>query len=171
MFDPSKIRIVEDFPKKGIKFYDITTIMNDSEAFRELFNALVEKAKALHPDVIVALETRGYFFGPALALELGLPFVPVRKIGKLPYSTYQESYDLEYGKETIEIHSDAIKPKQRVLIFDDILATGGTASAAIRLVKHFDPTFVATCFLMEISSLNGKARLKESDEVGFLFSV
>lgn len=171
MFDSSKLRIVEDFPKKGIKFYDITTLMNDKDAFREAFDTLVEKVKELKPDVIVALETRGYFFGPALALKLGLPFVPVRKEGKLPYSTYKQSYELEYGEATIEIHTDAIEQNKRVLIFDDILATGGTASATIKLVNHFNPSFIATCFLMEISALNGRAKLNGCDVIETLLSV
>jgi len=161
MFDISKIRIVEDFPKKGIKFFDITTVLNDSESFQELFNALLEKARALQPDVIVALEARGYFFSPALALALNIPFVPLRKKGKLPYKTFSEQYDLEYGNETIEVHQDAVKPHQRILIFDDILATGGTAAAAARLMQHFDPKKIDFLFLMELSFLKGRERVAE----------
>lgn len=170
MLDINKFRIVEDFPKKGIKFIDITTVMNDPAAFREVFDALLEKVKPLNLDVIVALETRGYFFGPALALALGIPFVPIRKAGKLPYKTYKESYNLEYGQATIEMHVDAMQPHQRVLIFDDILATGGTASAAIRIVRNFDPTFIATCFLMEINALKGRDKLVECDTIECLLS-
>ena len=126
MIDTSKIRIVQDFPTKGIKFFDITTVMNDAEMFQNVFNELLEMAKAAKPDVIVALESRGYFFGPAVALALNIPFVPIRKAGKLPYKTYKEIYHLEYGDASIEIHIDAMKEGQRVLVFDDILATGGT---------------------------------------------
>jgi len=161
MFDISKIRIVEDFPKPGIKFFDITTVLNDSESFQELFSALLERARALQPDVIVALEARGYFFSPALALALNIPFVPLRKKGKLPYKTFSEQYNLEYGQETIEVHQDAVKPHQRILVFDDILATGGTAAAAARLMQHFNPEKVDFLFLMELSFLNGRAQIAE----------
>ncbi|MCL2435527.1 MAG: adenine phosphoribosyltransferase [Lentimicrobiaceae bacterium] len=161
MFDISKIRIVEDFPKPGIKFFDITTVLNDVESFQELFQALLERARALQPDVIVALEARGYFFSPALALALNIPFVPLRKKGKLPYKTFAEQYNLEYGQETIEVHQDAVKPHQRILVFDDILATGGTAAAAARLMQHFNPEKIDFLFLMELSFLNGKAQIAD----------
>jgi adenine phosphoribosyltransferase len=161
MFNISKIRTVDDFPKKGIKFFDITTVLNDAESFQELFKALLEKARALQPDVIMALEARGYIFAPALALALNIPFVPLRKKGKLPYKTYSEQYDLEYGHETIEVHIDAIKPQQRILILDNILATGGTAAAAAKLMKHFNPKNIDFLFLMELSFLNGKEKIEE----------
>jgi len=161
MFDISKIRTVDNFPKKGIKFFDITTVLNDAESFQELFRALLEKARALQPDVITALEARGYIFAPALALALNIPFVPLRKKGKLPYKTYSEQYDLEYGHETIEVHIDAVKSEQRILVFDDILATGGTAAAAAKLMKHFNPKKIDFLFLMELSFLNGKEKIKE----------
>jgi len=161
MFDISKIRIVEDFPKPGIKFFDITTVLNDAESFQELFSALLERARALQPDVIVALEARGYFFSPALALALNIPFVPLRKKGKLPYKTFAEQYNLEYGQETIEVHQDAVKPHQRILVFDDILATGGTAAAAARLMQHFNPEKIDFLFLMELSFLNGKSQIAD----------
>ena len=161
MFDISKIRIVEDFPKPGIKFFDITTVLNDAESFQELFSALLERARALQPDVIVALEARGYFFSPALALALNIPFVPLRKKGKLPYKTFAEQYNLEYGQETIEVHQDAVKPNQRILVFDDILATGGTAAAAARLMQHFNPEKIDFLFLMELSFLNGRAQIAD----------
>jgi adenine phosphoribosyltransferase len=115
MFDISKIRTVDDFPKEGIKFYDITTVLNEAESFQELFQALLSKARHLQPDVMVALEARGYIFAPALALALNIPFVPIRKKGKLPYKTFSEQYDLEYGSETIEIHQDAL-PRRRCKI-------------------------------------------------------
>jgi adenine phosphoribosyltransferase len=161
MFDISKIRIVDDFPKKGIKFFDITTILNDAESFHELFQALLEKARSMNPEVITALEARGYIFAPALALALNIPFVPLRKKGKLPYKTYSEQYDLEYGHETIEVHIDAIKPHQRILIFDDVLATGGTAAAAAKLMQHFNPQNINFLFLLELSFLKGSAQLTE----------
>lgn len=173
MFDISKFRVVNDFPKPGIKFYDITTVMNDATAFQEAFNILLEHAKAMKPDVIVGLESRGFFFAPALALALGLPFVPVRKAGKLPYKTYRATYHLEYGDESIEMHVDAMKPGQRVLVFDDILATGGTASATVELLSHFSPSFIAIQFLMEIKALDGRQKLPKEkvDDVQCLLTV
>ena len=163
MLDTSKIRVIPDFPKKGIQFLDITTIMNNADYFQEVFNMLLDMAKEVKPDVIVGLEARGYFFAPALALALHVPFVPIRKAGKLPYSTYKATYQLEYGEASIEVHTDAMKENQRVLIFDDILATGGTAAAAIDLVRKFNPTFVATHFLMEIKALNGRDKIHADD--------
>lgn len=159
MLDTSKIRVIPDFPKKGIQFLDITTIMNNADYFQEVFNMLLEMAKEVKPDVVVGLEARGYFFAPALALALHVPFVPIRKAGKLPYTTYKATYQLEYGEASIEIHTDAMKENQRVLIFDDILATGGTAEASIELVKHFNPSYIATHFLMEISFLKGRDKI------------
>lgn len=163
MLDTSKIRVIPDFPKKGIQFLDITTIMNNADYFQEVFNMLLDMAKEVKPDVIVGLEARGYFFAPALALALHVPFVPIRKAGKLPYSTYKATYQLEYGEASIEVHTDAMKENQRVLIFDDILATGGTAAAAIDLVRKFNPTFIATHFLMEIQALKGRDKIAADD--------
>lgn len=163
MLDTSKIRVIPDFPKKGIQFLDITTIMNNADYFQEVFNMLLDMAKEVKPDVIVGLEARGYFFAPALALALHVPFVPIRKAGKLPYTTYKATYELEYGEASIEVHTDAMKENQRVLIFDDILATGGTAAAAIDLVRKFHPTFVATHFLMEIQALKGRDKILADD--------
>ena len=163
MFDISKFRVVEDFPKKGIKFFDITTVLNDAASFQELFSALLEKAQAMKPEVIAALEARGYLFAPALALALNVPFVPIRKKGKLPYKTFSQQYELEYGYETIEVHQDAIIPHQRILIFDDILATGGTAAAAAKLLEHFNPENINFLFLMELSFLQGKEKIADYD--------
>ena len=163
MLDTSKIRVIPDFPKKGIQFLDITTIMNNADYFQEVVNMLLEMAKEVKPDVIVGLEARGYFFAPALALALHVPFVPIRKAGKLPYSTYKATYELEYGEASIEVHTDAMKENQRVLIFDDILATGGTAAAAIELVRNFKPSFIATHFLMEIQALKGRDKIIADD--------
>lgn len=159
MIDRSKIRIVPDFPTEGIQFYDITTVLADPIEFQNVIDALLDEAKKMKPDVIVALEARGYFFAPTLALALGVPFVPIRKKGKLPFHTYQESYDLEYGKASIEIHDDAIKPHSRVLLFDDVLATGGTAKAAVNLINHFDPEEITALFYIELESLNGMDKL------------
>ena len=159
MLDLSKIRVVEDFPKKGIKFFDITTVLNNAQLYRETIDELVEIAKQEKPDVLVALETRGFFFGPSIALALNIPFIPIRKAGKLPWETYRETYHLEYGDESIEIHTDAMQEGKRVLIFDDILATGGTSSAAIQLCKHFNPSYIGVMFLLEIAHLKGRDKI------------
>ena len=159
MFDTSKIRIVDNFPKAGIKFYDITTVLNDAESFQELYKVLLEKTRIINPEVIVAMEARGYVFAPALALALNIPFVPIRKKGKLPYKTFSQQYELEYGYETIEVHQDAIKPQQRILIFDDVLATGGTAAAAAKLMQHFNPERIDFLFLLELSFLTGREKI------------
>lgn len=171
MINVEKIRIINDFPVAGIKFYDITTLMNDPDAYQSAFEELLATARALNPDVIVALETRGYFFGPSLALALHIPFVPIRKKGKLPYKTFSQSYDLEYGKDSIEIHQESIKPGSRILIFDDILATGGTATAAIKLVKHFEPASTDVLFLMELGALKGREKLTEATSINSLLTV
>ena len=156
-----KIRIVPDFPTPGIQFYDITTLLNDAVAFRETIDAMLLIAKKYNPDVVVALESRGFFFGTCLALQLGVPFLPVRKKGKLPFKTYQESYLLEYGSATMEIHTDAMKEDQNVLIIDDVLATGGSMSAAVNLVNHFHPKNVHLLFLMELEALKGRKKLSK----------
>lgn len=158
--DLDKIRIIKDFPKQGVDFMDITTVLEDAEAFQQAFGELLEQARLLKPEVVVALEARGYIFGPAMALALNVPFVPIRKKGKLPYKTFSADFALEYGTDTIEIHQDSIKEHQRVLVFDDVLATGGTAEAAATLVNHFNPKSVDFLFLIELSFLNGREKLK-----------
>lgn len=163
MLNRDKIRIVEDFPKKGIHFIDITTLLNDATTFHKVFDVLLDQAKSVNPDVIVAMEARGFIFAPSIALALNIPFVPIRKKGKLPYKTYSESYELEYGTAEIEIHQDAIEKNKKVLIFDDILASGGTAAAAIKLVNNFTPQFVNLLFLMEIPELQGREKLSGYD--------
>ena len=156
-----KIRVVPDFPTPGIQFYDITTLLNDAQAYRETIDSMVLIANKLNPDVVVALESRGFFFGTCLALELGVPFVPVRKKGKLPFKTYQESYLLEYGSATMEIHTDAMPENKKVLIIDDVLATGGSMSAAVNLVNHFNPKEIHLLFLMELEALKGRKKLSK----------
>ena len=160
MFDFSKIRTIDDFPTPGIKFYDITTLLNDGEAYRSAIDDMLAVAKNIRPDVVVALETRGFFFGPTLAYLLGIPFVPIRKKGKLPAATYSESYNLEYGTDSIEIHQDAIAEGKRILLLDDVLATGGTMSAAIRLVQNFKPASIDVMFLIELNALDGRKKLE-----------
>jgi len=170
MIDINKVRIVQDFPEKGIKFYDITTILNDPETFEEIFRILVTTAQQFNPEVIVGLEARGFYFAPALALALKIPFVPIRKKGKLPYKTYSNSYALEYGTAQIEIHQDAFPFGKKVLILDDILATGGTANAAAQLVENFKPKAISYLFFMEIKALEGRKKL-ENIPVTALVSV
>lgn len=163
MFDFSTVRVIDDFPTPGIKFYDITTLLNNGEEFRKAVDDMIAIAREEKPDVVLALESRGFFFGPAIAHELGLPFVPVRKKGKLPSDTYEMTYALEYGTATIEMHIDAIKENQRVMIVDDVLATGGTMQAAVELVKKFNPSFVSTVFLMELKALEGRKKLSNCE--------
>lgn len=161
MFDFSKVRIVEDFPTPGIHFYDITTLLKDADECRNAINDMLEVAKKINPDVIVALEARGFFFGPTLAYLMNIPFVPIRKKGKLPAAKFSESYDLEYGTDVMEIHQDAVEENKHILLLDDVLATGGTMRAATRLVRHFNPSAVDTLFLIELKALNGREKLED----------
>lgn len=154
------IRDVPDFPKPGVLFKDITTLLKDGPAFREAIAALAERCRRLEPDVIVGMESRGFIFGAPVAYELGVGFVPVRKLGKLPAETLSEAYELEYGTNTVEMHRDAIAPGQRVVIVDDLLATGGTCRATIRLVERLDGVVAGTAFLVELTFLNGRRLLE-----------
>jgi adenine phosphoribosyltransferase len=154
------IRDVYDFPKKGIVFKDITTLLKDAKAFRETIDAMCEPFHEPLPEAIVGIESRGFIFGSAMAYRLGIPFVPVRKPGKLPAETVREEYTLEYGKDAIEMHRDAIRESMRVLIVDDLLATGGTAAATVRLVQKLNGIVVGTVFLIELAFLNGRDLLK-----------
>ena len=152
------IRNVNDFPKKGIVFRDITTLLKNQGALKEAIDELYNSAKDLMIDKVVGIESRGFIFGAMLAERLNVGFVPVRKPGKLPAETEKEFYNLEYGKDSIEIHKDAIIPGDKVLIHDDLLATGGTAKAAINLVEKLDGEVVQVLFLVELSFLNGKIK-------------
>jgi adenine phosphoribosyltransferase len=154
------IRSVKDFPKKGIVFRDITTLLKNSAAFKETIEQLYDSCTELHIDKVVGIESRGFIFGAMLAERLNAGFVPVRKPGKLPAETEKEFYDLEYGKDSIEIHKDAINPGEKVLIHDDLLATGGTAEAAIKLVEKLGGEVVQILFLVELSFLKGREKLK-----------
>ncbi|MEZ5319336.1 MAG: adenine phosphoribosyltransferase [Vicinamibacterales bacterium] len=154
-----RIRHVPDFPKPGILFYDVTTLLEDREGFRMAVDAMAEPHEAADVDMIVGIESRGFIFGAALADRLGAGFAPVRKPGKLPSKTVRESYALEYGTDALEIHADAIDPGQRVLIVDDLLATGGTAAATVKLVRGLGGDVVGVQFLIELVALNGRARL------------
>ena len=155
----SYIRDVPDFPKKGIIFKDITTLLNHPDAFKRAIDLLAARFKKDKIDQIVAVESRGFILGSALAYKLGAGFVPVRKKGKLPYKTCSATYQLEYGTDILEMHMDAIKPKSRVLVVDDVLATGGTVGAVIDLIKQFDARLVGVVFLIELTFLDGKKKL------------
>lgn len=157
------IRDVPDFPKEGIVFKDITTLLKDPEAFRAMVDRFVERYRDKQVDVVVAVESRGFILGGALALALGAGFVPVRKQGKLPAATHRETYELEYGTDTVEIHQDAIAPGQRVLVLDDLLATGGTVAAVLRLLSKFDCEIVGVAFLIELDFLRGRKKLTGQD--------
>ena len=153
-------REVPDFPKKGIIFKDITPLLQDGERFKEIINSFGDRYRDRGIDVVVSIEARGFIIGPAIAYRLGAGVVPVRKKGKLPWHCYQASYDLEYGQDTLEIHRDAIKPGERVLIMDDLLATGGTVAAVISLVEKLKGQVVEVAFLIELAALKGRQRLK-----------
>lgn len=155
----SIIRDVPDFPKKGIIFKDITPLLGDPAAFAAAIDALAERYEKAPFDKIVAIESRGFIFGAALAYRLGKGFVPVRKPGKLPAETVSETYDLEYGKDTLEIHKDALKPGEAVLILDDVLATGGTLEATAKLVERVGGRVHEIATLIELTFLGGRKRL------------
>ncbi|HEX9437045.1 MAG TPA: adenine phosphoribosyltransferase [Candidatus Limnocylindria bacterium] len=155
-----KIRDVPDFPKPGILFKDITTLLQDGPAFKAAIDGLLAQVKGKHVDVVVGMESRGLIFGAPIAYALGVGFVPVRKLGKLPSEVVSVEYDLEYGSATLEMHKDAITPGQKVLIVDDLLATGGTVAGTIELVKQLHGEIVALAFLIELKFLKGRDRLQ-----------
>jgi adenine phosphoribosyltransferase len=159
----SLIRDIPDFPKPGILFKDITPVVQDPAAFKEVVQALADWARARRPEVVVGIEARGFLFGAPLALELGVSFAPLRKLGKLPYQCVSEEYALEYGTSTVEMHTDSILPGQRVLIIDDLLATGGTAAAAARLVERLKGDVVGIGFVVELGFLDGRKVLGPYD--------
>lgn len=153
------IRDIPDFPKKGIIFKDITTLLADAASFQRMVDLLSHRYIGKKIDKVVGVEARGFIIGAALAYKLGAGIVLVRKPGKLPSETYKKSYDLEYGTDTLEIHTDAIKKGERVLIADDLLATGGTMSAVIDMVSSMGAELVECCFMAELEFLNGKSKL------------
>jgi adenine phosphoribosyltransferase len=155
----SRIRHVPDFPKPGILFYDVTTLLRDPSGFRLAVDSLSAPYRDKPIDVVVGIESRGFILGSAVADRLGAGFVPVRKLGKLPAATVRASYALEYGSDSLEIHKDAVEPGQRVLIVDDLLATGGTARATIDLVKQLGGQVQGVALLIELVALEGRKRL------------
>jgi len=160
-----KIRDIPDFPRTGIMFKDITPLLHDAHSLKKSVKLFMDyyTTKGLRVDKVVAAESRGFIFGALLAYELDAGFVPLRKKGKLPFKTLKQNYELEYGKESLEIHVDAIKPKDNVLFVDDLLATGGTAEASIKLVKRLKGKPVGCAFLIELAFLHGRDKLKGID--------
>ena len=153
------IRTIPNFPKEGIMFRDVTTLFSNPSAFKETINEICSYWKNKNLTKIIGIEARGFIIGSCVSLEIGLPFIPIRKKGKLPHDTIEESYELEYGKETIEIHSDAINSNDNVLIIDDLIATGGTALASISLVKRLEGSVSGCSFIIDLPSLYGKKKI------------
>lgn len=153
------IRTIPDFPKPGIMFRDITTLMTNAEAFKESVKRLADPWRDKAIDNVAGIEARGFVFGAAVACELNAGFVPIRKKGKLPFNTYQQDYELEYGTDTLEIHADAIRGQERVLLIDDLIATGGSAEAAIRLLRQAGANIVGSAFVIDLPDLGGLERL------------
>ncbi|HET6381011.1 MAG TPA: adenine phosphoribosyltransferase [candidate division Zixibacteria bacterium] len=157
----ARIREVPDFPKPGILFYDITTLLKDAAAFADVIDRMADAVKDEKIDLVVGMESRGFIFAAPLAYKLGAGFVPVRKLGKLPAETIEVEYDLEYGTATLEVHRDAIQEGQRVLIVDDLLATGGTVLGTIELVQRLGGQIAGLSFMVELTALNGREKLSD----------
>ena len=157
------VRSIPDFPEPGIIFRDVTSILQDADGLQLAIDSIQEKLKDVDVDVIAGTESRGFIFGVPVAYNLHKPFVPIRKKGKLPCETISQDYDLEYGSATIEMHKDAIKPGQRVVIIDDLIATGGTNEAMVKLIEGLGGKVVKTVFLMELAGLKGRDRLEGYD--------
>ena len=162
------IREVPDFPKQGILFYDITTLLKDKAGFRKVIDRLTERIRPFGADLVLGIEARGFIFAPALAYNLHAGFVPVRKPNKLPAAVERITYELEYGMDTLEMHKDAVKPGMRVVVADDLLATGGTSLATVRLVERLGGQVVAVSFVIELEALKGRQRLKGYEIVSLL---
>ena len=162
------VRTVPDFPKPGILFYDITTLLKDKKGFAELIDAMAAHYIGRDVDLVLGIEARGFIFGPALAYRLNAGFVPVRKPKKLPAETARVTYDLEYGTDTLEIHTDAIEPGQNVLLVDDLLATGGTMEATVKLVQQLGGHIKGLAFAVELDFLKGRERFPELDVFSLL---
>jgi adenine phosphoribosyltransferase len=153
------IREIPDFPKPGILFKDITTLLQDPTGLKAAIDLLAEKSSPLNPEYIVGMESRGFIFGAPLAYKMGIGFVPVRKPGKLPALVHSVEYELEYGTDTLEMHQDAVQPGSRILIVDDLIATGGTAGATAKLIQQVGCELVGCAFVIELKALNGRDRL------------
>ena len=164
----NKIREVPDFPKQGIRFYDITPLISDPDGLRSAVDLLTDRYRDQEIDKVIAIESRGFIFGSTLAYNLGVGFVPVRKPGKLPAQRISATYDLEYGQDSVEVHSDAVESGQRVLIVDDLIATGGTAAATVELVQRLGGVIVELAFVVELGFLKGRDRLEGVDVFSIL---
>ena len=164
----SLIRDIPDFPKKGILFKDITTLLKDADAFKQSIDQLTDLVRDYNPQKVIGMESRGFIFAAPIAYQLSAGFVPVRKLGKLPGDVISTEYDLEYGTNTLELHNDGISPGERVLIVDDLLATGGTVSATIELVERLEGKVVAAAFLVELTDLKGRDRLDDYEVVSLI---
>ncbi len=154
------VRTIPDYPKPGIMFRDVTTLLGDAQGFRGAVDALVEQYRPVDIDLVAGIEARGFILGGAVAHQLGKGFVPIRKKGKLPWKTIGQEYELEYGTDVVEVHEDAVAPGQKVLIVDDLIATGGTAEAAALLIKQSGGTTAGACFIIELPDLGGRAVLE-----------
>ncbi|MFD1344398.1 adenine phosphoribosyltransferase [Litorisediminicola beolgyonensis] len=155
------IRTIPDFPEKGVMFRDVTTLFGNARGFRMAVDQLLHPYAGLRFDKVVALDARGFILGGAVAHQLSAGFVPIRKKGKLPFATLEEEYQLEYGQAVVEIHEDAIEPGEKVLLVDDLLATGGTAAAGIRLIERLGGEIIGCAFIIDLPDLGGRARLEE----------
>ncbi len=158
------VRDIPDWPKEGVMFRDITPLLGNKESFKYAIDSIADHYKDMNIDVVLGAEARGFILASALAYRLGCGFVPARKPGKLPFTTLSAEYELEYGVDSLEMHEDAIKPKERVLVVDDVIATGGTAAAKVKLVEQLGGTVVGVAFLIELSFLDGRSKL-EGQEV------
>lgn len=157
----SAIRAIPNYPKEGIVFRDITTLLSDASAFRRSVDELVHPYSGVQIDYVAGIEARGFILGGAMAHQLSCGFIPIRKKGKLPSDSISIEYDLEYGKDELEIHKDAFKPKSKVLLVDDLIATGGTAVASVSLLRELDADVVAACFVIDLPELGGRQQLRE----------
>ena len=164
----SLIRDVKDFPKEGIVFKDITPVLSDPAAFSEVVRLMTDYAQEVDADAIAGIESRGFIFGAPIAVALSKPFIPIRKLGKLPAETIRVEYDLEYGSNTVEMHKDALLPGQRVLVVDDLLATGGTAAAAAELIERGGGEVAGFVFMVELAFLEGREALAPHDALSLL---
>jgi adenine phosphoribosyltransferase len=162
------VRDVPDFPKKGIVFKDITPILKDGALFRASVDVFLEQCRGKKIDKVVGIDARGFLFGSAVAYELGIGFVPLRKKGRLPYKTESAAYTLEYGEAEMELHIDAINPGEQIVLIDDLLATGGTSASAVTLIKKVGGELVAAIFLIELEFLNGRKKLDQTPVISFL---
>lgn len=157
----SSIRTIPDYPKPGIQFRDITTLLEDPKALRMTIDTLVHRYMGKNITAVAGIEARGFIFGTVVAYELGASFIPIRKAGKLPGDTISQSYQLEYGEDSIEVHTNCIKPDDRILLIDDLIATGGTAEAAVKLIRQLDGNIIESCFIIDLPDIGGSKKIRD----------